>query len=163
MEPTIRPYRESDHTAFVVCMEDFQDYVGSIDPLGRIRLRENFDGEAYVANLLQKVEKQHGAIFIAEADGNIIGLIAGIIQDKSVDDLLEIFPTVDGMILELYLQKEWRGKSLGRQLMETMESYFRQKQCATVVVGCFGLNVDAHTFYCKLGYHDRHIEMMKVL
>lgn len=48
-------------------------------------------------------------------------------------------------------------------LMEKVEDYFRQAGCDINRVEVFVPNEDAHSFYKELNYHDRDIDMFKLL
>lgn len=47
--------------------------------------------------------------------------------------------------------------------MEKMEEYFGENGCDVARVEVFEPNVKTHSFYRKLGYQDRNIDMMKIL
>lgn len=141
---------------------ELQQYIASLDELKRTRLSADFDGEAYVSRLLEKVQEQQGTIYLADNGGRIVGCVAGIISERNKDDALEAYPSKDGRILELYVQSGHRGQKIGVRLMQAVEQYFREHGCVGCHVDCFAPNVDAHKFYVSLGYVDRLISLLKL-
>lgn len=162
MAANIRQYRETDREALVACLGELQQYIASLDELKRVRLSADFDGEAYVSRLLEKVQERQGAIYLADDGGRIVGCIAGIIPETTKDDALEGYPSKDGKILELYVQPAYRGQKIGQSLMQAMEQYFQKNGCIGCHVDCFAPNVNAHEFYLSLGYVDRLIALLKI-
>jgi ribosomal protein S18 acetylase RimI-like enzyme len=112
---------------------------------------------------LEKVAKQNGAIFFAEANGKVVGCIVGVVERQTKDELLECVPTKRGIILELFVDSKHRRKGIGQMLMNKMEDYLQQAGCDIVRVEVFVPNKVAHEFYKKLNYHDRDIDMIKEL
>ena len=72
-----REYTENDVGQVISLMDQFQDYLVQLDPEKRLRLLSGY-GEKKVAEMLEKIEKEHGAIFVAEENEQIVGFIAGI-------------------------------------------------------------------------------------
>ncbi|MDD4984063.1 MAG: GNAT family N-acetyltransferase [Candidatus ainarchaeum sp.] len=160
MEIIFKEYKETDFKDLALCMERLQDYVVVIDPLKRLHRLKN-KGEFYTNNLIKKINKGNGRIILAYDKKKIIGCIAGIIEKHTKDDLLECIPSKIGRILELFVSGDYRGHDIGKKLMTKMEDYFKEKKCDTLRVEVFVPNQGAHSFYKKLGYHDRMVDMIK--
>lgn len=161
MAAEIRQYRDTDRAALVATLRELQLYICSLDELKRTRQSADFDGEAYVCRLLEKVQGQ-GVIYLADDEGKIVGCVAGVISERNEDDLLEAYPSKDGRILEPYVQSGHRGQKIGVRLMQAIEQYFRDHGCIGCHVDCFAPNIDAHKFYVSLGYVDRLISLLKL-
>ncbi len=162
MQITIRKYRKTDFNALVKIMEDFQDYIVSIDDLKRSRRLPNH-GRIYCLDLLNKVKKNKGFLFLAEDNNKIIGMIAGIIQKQDKLDLLQCIPTKTGRVLELFVSAGNRSRGIGALLMEKAENYFKKNKCDVIKVDVFSPNTMAYKFYRRLGYSDRMVDMIKLL
>ena len=162
MDIKIRQYKESDWHEVVGLMNKLQDFLINLDPLNIIRRMDGY-GESYTKRFLEKVEKNKGAIYIAEIDGCIIGLIGGIIEKQTEEDLLEFAPVKSGRVLEVIVDEKFRGKNIGSLLMKKMEGYFKENNCDIARVEVFNQNHSAHNFYKKFGYEDRMIDAMKKL
>jgi len=160
LNETIRQYRISDRASMIKCMEGLQDYLISIDEMRRERRMPGY-GESYTERLLMRIRREDGIAYVAEDQGRIIGLIAGVILRQSKEDLLECVPSKDGRILELFVDPQHRGREVGRMLMEKIERYFVEKKCDAVHVEVFAPNLDARAFYRRVGYGDRVVDMMK--
>jgi ribosomal protein S18 acetylase RimI-like enzyme len=158
----IKKYQNHYSQDFDSFMVQLQDFLAKIDPLQRLHRGPGYSPR-YFQNILKKVAKQEGVIFIA-FDGKVaVGCVAGIIEKQSKEDLLECVPTRAGKILELFVVDEYRNAGIGKQLMSKLEDYFRTKKCDVIRLGVFAPNLAAHDFYAKLGYQDRYIDMLKVL
>jgi len=143
-------------------MERFQEYLVSIDPLHRLRKTFNY-GQIYTKDFLAKIKKGRGIIFVAEDGGKIVAFIGGIISQQITLDLIGQKPIQSGRILELFVEQDYRGSGIGKQLMEEMERYLKKNGCKYVFVEVFGPNESAHEFYKRLGYTDRDYDMQKQL
>ncbi|MFA6259053.1 MAG: GNAT family N-acetyltransferase [Candidatus Peribacteraceae bacterium] len=159
----IRVYTGKDRRDLTDLIQILQDYVAGLDQLRLNKSGEEFDAPAYTKRLLQKVAQGNGVIFVAEQDGNILGGIAGVVEETSPEDQLEIRSETSGRVVELVVNPEHRGQNVGKRLMEAMEAFFREKQCVHVRVECFAPNTVAHAFYETCGFSDRTIEMLKSL
>lgn len=162
VEVKIRKYKSSDKACFVRFMEESQDYLSSIDSMKRTRRMPEY-GESYTQRVLETIRKNNGVIYVAESEGRLIGLIAGIVARQSKEDLLECIPSKDGIILELFVDAQHRRQKVGTILMQRMEDYFRQNGCDASRVEVFEPNARAHNLYRKFGYTDRVIYLIKKL
>ncbi len=158
---TIREYRPSDRNALVALIQSLQDHVAEMDPLKLNKYGPEFLVKEYIQYLVGRVSRENGTIYVAEKENEIVGCIAGVIQEMQED--LETYASHDGKIMDLVIAQEHRGNHVGKQLMSALERHFETHGCAHVRVECFGYNHGAHTFYEKCGYHDRSMEMLKKL
>jgi len=162
MKVAIRKYRGSDRASFVRLMEELQDYLVAIDDLKRMRRLPEF-GKNYTKRTLEKVANNNGIIYVAETERRIIGLVVGIMPEQTKEELLELIPSKRGNVLELVVENRYRGKGVGKMLMESIEDYFKQNGCTVLGVEVFSPNKNAYLLYSKLGYRERTIWMIKKL
>jgi len=160
---SVRPYSRADLPGLLQLMIELQGHIASLDPLRRQKTVEDFDAGKYIDHLCEKLEKEEGILFVMEENGKLLGFIAGSIPGETEEDLLDHYPTKEGIVHELVVSKDAQGKNIGRQLLQELERYFGEKGCISVRVGCFTPNIAAHAFYEKCGYSDRHVEMLKTL
>ena len=160
---TVRSYEESDRSALLRLISALQNHIASLDPLRRQKSSKDFDVGAYVANMLERVQRERGCILVAEENDTPVGCIVGVIPSPTSETLLESYPVSEGVILELVVEKGNRGSGIGSELMRAMETYFREEGCEQIRVSCFAPNTQAHRFYEASGYEDRNIEMVKRL
>ena len=143
-------------------INDLQDYLIKLDPLKRLRRLPEY-GEVYTNNLLKKIEKGDGIIYVAKIEGAPVGIIAGILDNWNKDDELEFTPSKPARVLELIVSEESRGKGIGASLMGIIEEHFKNKGCDIIRVEVFEPNKNTHAFYQKCGYEDRMIDLVKSL
>lgn len=158
----IRDYKTEDTEAIAAAQYRFQGYLTEIDDLKLLRCNPGY-GEVYTEDLLKKVSERSGKIFVAEDGDKIIGFVAGIIDKQTELDKLGHKVMKYGDILDLFVEEEFRGTGIGRELMAQMENYFRSQNCEAIMIGVFGPNDKAHKFYEQLGYTDRDYRVQKIL
>ncbi|MDD4352097.1 MAG: GNAT family N-acetyltransferase [Candidatus Gracilibacteria bacterium] len=144
----------------VKLINELQAYLVKIDPLRRLQKTPAF-GTNYTNNLLEKVRKNKGIIYIAEIENIAIGIVAGIIEKPSKEEEIEAIPSKTARVLELIVSEKYRGKNIGQLLMQTIEKYFQQQGCDIIRIEVLEANQKAHNFYQKAGYQDRVIDMIK--
>lgn len=155
-------YQKKYFADLVNCMEQLQDSLIEIDDLKRLCRRPGY-GKSYTKNLLKKVERNHGNIIMAIDNGKVIGCAAGIIGKQEKRNLLECVPTRAGLLLELFVSKEYRSQGVGAKLLKSMEQFFKKNNCTVIFIGVFAPNKLARNFYQKHGYADRLIDQIKIL
>ncbi|HLD11718.1 MAG TPA: GNAT family N-acetyltransferase [Patescibacteria group bacterium] len=162
MKTIVRKYKKEDRKVLATCLTKLCDHLVPLDPYKRARRLPQFEKE-YTDNLLKKVKKQRGAIFVAENGKGVIGCIAGIIEKQRKEELLEYPRIKKARVLELFVENEYRGEGIGSKLMKTIEKYFKKKGCFSCRVEVFVPNRNAHRFYKKSGYQNSDIDMIKRL
>jgi len=162
MKITFKKYGESCFDDLALCAEKLQDFLVKIDPLGLLCRMPGFR-KPYSKNMIKKVKDNNGIIILAYDKNEVVGYVAGIIERKTKEDLLEVKPIKECKILDLFVFEKCRGLGLGKKLMKMAEDYFKKKSCKKANIDVFEPNTYAHNFYRKLGYSDRVIEMIKEL
>ncbi len=162
MKIEFKRYTDACFSDLVECVERLQDFIVAIDPLKRNRRLPAY-GKTYARNLIKKVGKNNGALFLAYDAEKIVGCIAGIIEKQQKDDFLGYVPSKAGRILDFIVLDTYQAHGIGKELMKKMESYFKQNKCDIIRVEVFEPNKKAHNFYLKLNYQDRVIDMAKLL
>lgn len=157
---SIRQYSAKDKNTIVLLLEELQDYLVEIDTMKRLRRLPGWEKEC-TDDLLKKVKKERGIIFIAESEGIPLGFVAGILNKQNKQELLGCVPTKSGRVVELIVSEKQRGKNVGKMLMNKIEEYFKLRNCDIIQIEVFGPNKRAHDFYKKLGYGDRDFDMIK--
>jgi len=159
----VREYQIQDTVVLVEHMRQLQQHIADIDPTHQSKPAGEFSAEQYVENLLRRIASHRGKIFVADDNGTVAGMIAGIIKETEGEDLVDLYPSRNGRVVELFVDPRFRKQRIGSLLMEQMESYFRSMQCRVVELGCFATNTSAVTFYAKHGYQERNIDFCKHL
>lgn len=161
---TIREYQERDLEQIIKLMIDFQEYIVSIDNMG---IAKQFDNESdcrkYVEELLKDSAEREGVFYVALDLDIIVGFVQGII-DRHTNDLIYSLshrPGDHGWIGELYVDTEYRGRGVARQLVETISSFFNNKGCVNVRLNAMAENKSALKVHEKLGFIVRNVELVK--
>ena len=160
----IREYEVTDKNILLGLINELQDFGVSIDPMKRARRGEKY-GEIKLAKTLENVEKQSGKIYLACNDANqqVIGFIMGFVLIQDEEKLQEVISTKTGYVNRLYMRESYREKSVGTQLMITIESYFKSIGCEGIWIETDAHNTHALEFYKKRGFLPREIHLLKRL
>src|SRR5260221_3619250 len=158
----IREYKDSDRSGLLKLVEQLQDYLVEVDDLKRLR-RLPECGETFTQKCLDEVREKNGKLYVVEEKGELVEFIAGIVEEISKEGLMTCIPAKFGWITELYVQPKYQHQGVGKQLMEKLEAYFKQKGCDTIKTSVFTPNKNAYQFYQDLGFLDREIELIKKL
>lgn len=94
------------------------------------------------------LKKPNDVIFVAEADNCAVGYIHGSDYDCTYSPPLK-------NILTLGVLEEYRGRGIGRLLIERLEEWAKEDKCAGVRLVSGFNRADAHNFYLHCGYTDR--------
>jgi GNAT superfamily N-acetyltransferase len=90
----------------------------------------------------QAVEGKN-AIFVAEEEGRIVGLCWCTLVDRGINR--------QGEIAEFYIEKEHRGKGIGKELLETAKQFFTRERAEVVFVWTHHSNEAATKLYKNAG------------
>lgn len=112
---------------------------------------------------MKNVKNQNGKAFVSVENGVVNGVIIGVVNEKGEIDKLTNDCAKTGNVLELIVSKEDRGKGTGKKLLEKIEGYFKQINCARINIEVFGPNKRGLEFYEKNDYIVRDIIVSKRL
>jgi ribosomal protein S18 acetylase RimI-like enzyme len=95
------------------------------------------------------INDPHACFFVAELNKTIVGFINVTIR-KTI-----LHQGLSGLIDELIITKEFRGKGIGNQLVLAAISKCRQLGCCECEVSTEKTNTKAREFYQKCGFEER--------
>ncbi len=152
----IRQYKEEDEKEFKQSIIDLQNYECAFDP-------EMLSGEATVDawfnHVLEENKQKDGQVFIAEIDGKAIGFISLRIELKGEQILLPNIKSV--LISDFIIHPEFRGKGVGKQLLQKADEYAKEKNITYIKLSVFAANTDAKEIYKNLGFKEYSVTMLK--
>ena len=93
--------------------------------------------------LMEKSDEN--AVFVAEANGKILGWVHVHIYSLLVDD-----PETE--IGGLVVDEAARGQRIGEELMQAAEAWTLEKGCSSVYLRSNVIRTHAHEFYKRIGY-----------
>ena len=116
--------------------------------------------EKYFEKTIEEVKKCNGKILLYKENEKIVGLIVGLINNDETEQYDFKVPK-RGRITELVVDKEYRGKQIGKQLLNEMKKYLKSIGCEKILVAVFGYNEGAIKLYKENGFHIRMIDMIE--
>ncbi|HTW40147.1 MAG TPA: GNAT family N-acetyltransferase [Thermoplasmata archaeon] len=158
---TVRPYVAHD-LGFVRRL--FAEYTET----EKRRLRErglvyawSFE-DRYLRSLPNRTRKG-GLFLVATVDGVPAGCVAAIRKPRTQNWSWDATRHPSGLVMELHVATEFRGRGVGRRLMKAAEDHFRSSGSDWLSLGVFPTNEVARVAYRKMGYQDVYIFMGKTL
>ena len=117
----------------------------------------------YTAMELDEMRKYNGKCYLAVENGEVVGLILGIIPQYTKYDYLDYKCPKRGQVLEIIVKKEHRRKGIGNHLMKKLEDYFNSEDCEYIIIEVLSYNTTAKAFYDYNKYHERtEVQIKKI-
>ena len=143
-------------------LTELEEYLVSIDEDELDRVHPEYHEKMALVDL-KDVKENDGICYLALVDNKVIGLIMGTIPPFEEYDYLDYKCPKRGIITELIVTSKIRSKGVGKELMRTLEDYFKSKGCEYALVDVFAYNKLGIGFYDKYGYHPRmHTDIKKL-
>lgn len=154
--------RDADLSRDTPLLQQF--IVGSNTHEAQFESDRRLDANAGVEYLLQLVDsaaKKQGRIFVAEEAGAPIGWVVCYVEQHEPFVKEEERPY--GYVSELFVDEAFRGRHVGRALLDACEDHFRALGLKTVLIAALSANTRAVNAYRATGYTDYAINLRKVL
>ena len=139
---------------------ELEEYILTIDEDHLDQLHPDYRDKMTELDL-QEVKDYEGECYLYIENKKAVGLIMGKIRQYDPYDYLDYTCPKGGIVTELIISKNNRGKGIGQKLMTKMESYFLEKGCSYIYINVFAYNENAIQFYAKKGYHNRMHTVVK--
>ncbi len=154
---TIRPATERDVEALVDLDLDSATHHASLDPV----FYHVPDRAAVGSFLRHRLTNPNREMLVAEVDGVVVGSV-DITAEEPPDPgaVVRPVPTVD---IGISVAAGWRGRGIGRRLMEAAEANARERGAERIVLDMSSENVDALRLYRSLGYAEFGLLLRKDL
>ena len=146
---------EDEKEYFLGCMKETILESVTVDEKNLSNLWIDLIADTFMTNLDGGMKTE---AFVLETDsGDKAGLLwMGESRDQYTCD-------TTGYVLGIYVEKELRGKGLGRFLMKAAEEWCRQKGFLSITLNVGAVNQSARSFYDSLDFNERSIVMRKDL
>lgn len=118
------------------------ELAGSLDSNG------NIDSNLIHDNCRELIKKENSFVIIAEIEGNVIGFVNFSLR------LTILHKSPSALIDELVVTKNFRGKGIGRLLVESAVKKAAELGCCEIEVGTENTNTAARNFYKACGFED---------
>lgn len=145
--PTIRAARAADEVAILAVAADEMAAHERMDP--RFKLRSDATGR-YALYLRDRMREIDSAVFVAEEEGQLIGVIVASIRVQNA-----FFETRRyGYVSDLMVVSEMRRRGLGRLLWERAALWFRSLGIEVVRLHVATRSPEARAFWRAAGAED---------
>lgn len=104
------------------------------------------------------LELDHSGVFVAEAEGRLIGHIIVVAHQKDSSS-----GTAQAWIYDVSVEPGYWSKGVGKTLMQWAEMFAREQGMGAIGLGVTLNNQRALGFYLGLGYHQERVQMVKNL
>ena len=131
--------------------------------MGIVIVDEHY-GQKYTDETLKSLKEDNGKLWVVTQgdDGQIVAFGAGIAPAS--DNPFHVMGHIvkkEGIVTELFVLEEYRGKGIARRLVEVIEGFFVEQGCNYSRIAVMADNGGAHAAYLKMGYQDRTVEMLR--
>ena len=141
--------------AFIMGSQEFEHAFEPDRRLDPAVAREHF------AALRERVDSHQGRMFVAEADGRVIGWAVFLVERKPV--FVTEAERTHGYIAELFVAAGTRGAGTGRALIAACEDEARRLGLRQIMIGLLTENRRAAEIYARAGYGPYASELRKYL
>lgn len=139
---------KKDIPALINLWQKQYQFHNDIDPVYYVPNSSNQDRvfEKYIKNAILN---DSPSILVARDNNKIIGFITFDMEENNyIDTNIKKF----GEIIEIFVEKEYRKKSVGTKLIQEAENFFNNKGIKYIKISSSSFNDKASEFYNKIGY-----------
>lgn len=112
------------------------------------------EGAAMEPRLGRMLSLSHHTIVVAESSGEVVGFV-GACVDHGVE--LNAY----GRITALAVDEKWRGRGVGKRLVEQVERWCRERGADRVTLTSGQHRPESHKFYKAIGYEATGVRFIK--
>ena len=156
--PLIREYRPEDRQQVEECFVELQEFERRIEPR---RVEGKVVVEKYLSFMFDKCAQTEGTVFVLEDDERVVGFVSVWARLK-VNGLINEEAEV-AYVSDLFVSAAYRGRGLGRALLERAEEYASAKGATTLNIGVLADNTAARKLYNDFGFRENKVELTKPL
>ena len=144
----LRPAKSADIPSLVPLLVRLKRLNEEFDPL--LRVRDDVENQAREV-LKAAIADPKSVVLAAEGVGadkeKVVGLVLAVIRERPF-----YAPTVEGVILEIYLMPLYRRRGVGEYLLQETSAALKTKGAAVVIAEFPAQNEIAVRFYAKRGF-----------
>ena len=157
----VRPYRADDFKFVRQLFAEYTDHEkGRLAAKGLVY---TWDFEQRYLKSLPKQTRRGGVFLVATVGERRAGWIAAVRRRRKENWAWDATARSSGLILELHVASEFRGRGIGRRLLVLVGEHFRSQGSDWVSLGLFPTNSEAGRLYEKLGFQPVYLFMGKQL
>lgn len=155
----IREYTTADREQLKWLIAQLQDFEAEFVPgmLPGKEMAENYLEKAILKDSLEK----EGKIFVAEDEGKLVGFVWVYIE-KEPRDLMYKEPIYTFLYIgDFIVDENFRGKGIGRALLEKAQGYAREKGITQIKLHTSAKNSLAREVYRSMGFEEDEVILVK--
>jgi len=128
--------------------DDYNDYLKLLEQLTEVNKQDiTYD---MFCNQLDNINSD---IFVLRDNGKIIGAGSVLIEKKFIHSMSSV-----GHIEDIVVDRKYRGKGLGKTIINHLIQYCKDNKCYKVILDCSFENIE---FYKKCGFGQKECHMVK--
>ena len=155
----IREYDEQRHLPEVRnCVMELQDFERSFDPRmpGGAEIVDD-----YMLQTFHQCKESQGQVLVAEVDGDVVGYAT--VLSKVESEGVENGGLEYGLVADLVVKNQFRGRGIGKLLLDAAEQYARSHGVSWLRIGVLSGNQAAQGLYESSGFSNIYTELEKDL
>jgi len=98
--------------------------------------------------ILKNIKGENTVVFVAEADGKIVGYSLGWISQPWS------YKAKRGYICDCFVEKSYRRRGIGKALVKAMLEWFRKKGVECIETDIYSSNIPSLTLFKNLGFKE---------
>ena len=144
----IRPFnKDTDMAGLKVCVVSVQDYESNIDP----RMPRGSEiVDQYIPEMFDACLAMDGKIFVAEIEDEMAGYV--LILNKVKSDSIDDGDMEYGLVRDLVVLEQYRGKGVGGALLQAAEDEARNAEVKWLRIEVLDSNESAKNIYLAKGF-----------
>ncbi len=150
--------RDSDLAGVRACLIELQDFERNLDP--RMPAGEQIADE-YIAEMLARCDRCDGQIFVVSNGEEICGYLTVLARVRTGD--VEDGNLEHGLVDDLIVREKYRGRGLGRRMLEAAESYALARKVRWLRTCVLASNERARRLYENAGFSELYVDIEKDL
>ncbi|MBC7929572.1 MAG: GNAT family N-acetyltransferase [Rubrivivax sp.] len=154
----IREYRPEDRPQVEECFVELQEFERRIEPR---RVEGKAVVQKYLEFMFDKCAQTEGTVFVLEDDERVVGFVS-VWAKLKVNGLVNEEAEV-AYVSDLVVTAAYRGRGLGRALLQRAEDFAVAKGAKTISIGVLAENTGARKLYNDFGFRENKVEFIKTL
>lgn len=136
-----------------------QQYLADMDKEGYNIVGDEYR-EKYFEKTMGDIKRCNGKTLLYKDNEKVVGLVIGIVNNAETIRY-DFKAPKRGRITELVVDKDFRGKGIGKELLLKMKEHLKANGCEKIMIAVFGYNESAIRFYKENGFHIRMLDMIE--
>lgn len=143
----VRQATADDVKGILSLWNELMDYHAAVDA----RFQPAPGGEEHwIEILLDWLRDEDACVLVAEAEGQLVGYIIGMVRENPP----VLLPSNYGMVSDICVDPAWRQRGIGRRLFEALKAWFMEKELPSIQLSVAHHNSVSQAFWRAMGGQD---------